>query len=270
MTNQTNRSDIEAANEAARQAMHERAAAAARRADFNKPRAGTFESLNEAYAHEHDESHITWLTIPLEQAMPQLEKVAQNTRLTPQARNEDFAAIKQQAKADIETRYDNELAEIETRIAALEPKAKRAFSSDLDAAKLNYTREALHAQVSSGQLSELTLYQRWEEALTTGDLVTVQVLHDHAAAFIQATRPKGQPSTLSDRAKALLKRSNDALRSPEQKRAHAEILRLEATRWQARKAHMAALSRLENTSFGSAGMVDRREVEMRERMRQSW
>lgn len=186
-------------------------------------------------APQYDKTIVGFVSKPGDEAWAQAQKLVAATEYTPEYKRQEMLRLFPAALAETEKEAAEELAKLAEREPALEKQARRPFAppDSVDAVRLQYVTDALHAQVA--ELSEFEIYARWERALEDGDTVTARVMYDHAAALIRRTRGKGkeqQSIPMGDRYLRLRERTDDFLASPEQRTARAKLRELQETRKQ--------------------------------------
>ncbi len=200
---------------------------------------------------------VTYIERPYDEAMKQAEAVLQDERLAAAYKGEQVREIVEAAAKEIRDRGASTVERLTKELAELQGKTRlSAAPSKEEAAVLLYTRDALLARWAS--MDAPAMAKDWEAALAAGDKITAKVYADFAPSVINQ-RLGIKPSLASGLAGPfgeLGAKTEDALLTADQKKARAEIKKIEATLTRAKMAMSGRAARLEQARIMNGKLVD--------------
>ena len=228
----------------------------------------TWEKYGEHKAHDYEHAVVDTVQDYANAEYARAEKIAADPRLTPQAKAEDIQTIFSAALDTVRERAAGQIESIERQLRETARKAQRPLAPSAEqAAQLIYVKDALTAR-AHGKGGDKVIMREWEKALDIGDLLTVRVLLDgHGESLIRASRPNNADVPLGVKFNDLIKRSEDALATPEQRRARKDLLKLESTRIRLHEAQSAAERRFKNARLQGTALIDGQRAAMFESTR---
>lgn len=234
----------------------------------------TFALLLEHRHHDYDVAAVETVSNYADREYARAEKIAADERLTPQAKDTDIQAILSDAREEANERYWGQLETVQRQLDEAARKAVRSLAPKAeDAATLNYVTNALMTRASTHQMKEPELFAIVEQGLAAGDLITARVFYDTGVEMhrlMHGSKP-GEQLFLGKRFEELRQRCDAALLTSEQKKARADVKRLEATRLRLHEAKSAVERRFKNVQItnnnGKASLVDGAEMARREMFR---
>lgn len=232
----------------------------------------TFEKIGEHRQHDYDHVAVDYAQDYANAEYARAEKVAADERLTPQAKGEDIHGILDAALQEVQTRVQGQLESVERQLRETARKAQRPLApSAEEAAQLAYVKDALTAR-AHGKGGDKVIMQEWEKALEIGDLLTVRVLLDgHGENLIRSARPKDRAELSLGRSfDELIRRSEDAIATPEQKKARADLLKLEATRIRLHEVQGNVQRQFKNARLQGNNLIDGQRAAMFDSVRRGW